>query len=195
MAIGIASGFSDGDVDGDVDMDVDVDVDGDTHVNLDDADTEIDSIASKALSILGIGKCPLSIILMTSSVLFGATGSALNRMLPTLLVPVSIGGAFVVMVFGTRLISTAVARLMPSTETYTLDRETLVGRTGKATIGITPSFGQASIPDASGTLRTITCKSLEGNTLPIGSEILVVDYDADEEVYSVDQSPLWKGKE
>jgi len=153
---------------GDADADVDADVDADA-----DADFE-DGLVGRALSILGIGKCPLSIVVMTSLMIFGGSGLILNRLVLPFF---SLIGAFIVTLVLTRLVATTIGRIMPSTETYTVGPEHIMGLSGTVVIRVTTDFGQVHVVDHLNTLHKLKCKTFpDAPSIPSGERALVVDY-------------------
>lgn len=190
LAIGTAMGFggeAEHDVDADADADADTDADG-------DGDSDNDSVGDKALSLFGIGRVPLGIILMTAFLIFGCVGVASNAFLaPLLRAPVlyglvSLGVAFTAMVLLTGRVARLVSRLMPTTETYTVSKNDLVGVSGTLVLPATATSGLAQVYDHDKNLHQIICVSSEGD-LPKGSEILVIDYSAEKGVYTVVKNP------
>ena len=190
LAIGTAMGFggeAEHDVDTDVDADADADADG-------DGDSDGDSAGDKALSLFGIGKVPLGVILMTAFLIFGCVGIASNAFLaPLLRAPVlyglvSLGVAFVTMVLLTGKVARLIGRLMPTTETYTVSKDDLVGVSGTLVLPATATSGLAQVYDHDKNMHQIICISSEGE-LPQGSEILVIDYNSDKGVYTVVKNP------
>jgi len=84
LALGVVLGFADmahGDVDGDVEADIDGDIDGDADADADsDADQDSDDIGGlRVLSILGFGKVPVMLVIMTMLLVFVGKAPDRNR--------------------------------------------------------------------------------------------------------------------
>lgn len=215
MAVGSAMGLGGGDAGDDMDHDVahdvadDVghDLAGDHHVG-GDHDTDGGKIIHAwddahhqpgfvfgVFSILGVGRAPLTVILMLAGLTFGGTGVILNGILAPILVSpwvyvwVSIAGATASMVTLTGMSARAIARLIPTSETYLVKRQDLVGRTGKLVLDATPDSGVLQAYDRERNLHQVTCRTREGR-IPSGCEVLVVDYLAEESTYIVEVNPL-----
>jgi membrane-bound ClpP family serine protease len=173
LVIGAGYGMS-----SDTDVEVDADVDAEAEAEIDGDGIE-DSMVIKVLSVLGVGKCPLSIVVMSASLVFGGTGLILNELVQTKwLVPISIGGAFFSMVFFTRLLASIVSKIIPGTSTSVVSKYHLDGTTGKAVTKITTKFGMAHVLDQHATLHKIKCRTYSGE-LALGTPILVVEHKTD----------------
>jgi len=176
----VGAGFG---VAGDFDADVDVDVDADADI---DADIE-ESLFIKALSIFGVGKCPLSIVVLSALLIFGGAGIILNQIFAPLLAPISVGGAVVAMLVLTRLVAMIVSKLMPRTETYAINSAHIEGLTGKLILKTTTNFGEAHVRDHHGGLHKIKCRTYQGE-LAKGTPVLVVEK-KDDGFFYVEKDP------
>lgn len=189
------SADADADVSADVDAHIDADVDADAHVEGHGAD-EIapGSVLAGALSLLGVGRVPLSIILMVLMLIWGTIGFFSNLLLwekhhnETLLLLVSIPLAFVGSFLGTRLITAAMARWLPTHETYVQRRHELLGAVGEAILPIDANFGMAAVRDDYHDLFHIACR-VHGNTPPLdkGTKVKLVAYNGKQKIYYVTQ--------
>lgn len=209
MVVGTAMGLG-GDHDHDAGHDLDHDVDGDADHGLDhdaDAESEVDkhvhvhadhtetNLLFKAFSVLGVGKVPLSIVLMISSLIFGGAGIIINSFLepiltlPALYGPVSIAASFALMVVTTGRLANLISRFMPSTETYRVSKDDLCGKIGTLTLPASTKTGWALVKDHEGNLHNIRCRTYKGE-LPKNSNILVVEYDAATKTYIVAADPM-----
>jgi membrane protein implicated in regulation of membrane protease activity len=145
---------------------------------------------SWALSFLGVGRVPFTVLLMVCALLFGGAGMCMNYLIAPALstVPamalISIGVAFAAMIFLTGAIARIVSRLMPSTETYIASPKDLLGTTGTIIVETSTQSGFAHVLDQFKNLQQIGCRATEG-TLPIGTEIVVIDR-REEDVYTVE---------
>jgi len=191
-------GDIDFDADADVDMDVgaDVDVDADMDADLDggmDADAGLDAEAAsttghmdflnEALSFLGIGKVPLSVLIMTFLITFAVVGWGLNRALlpvlrtPGLFFPVSCAGAFFVGLTAMKLMAATLGRYLKPIETAAVSREALAGRIGKASLPVTETFGRALVHDKHGSTHKVVCRVPPGqDPIAKGQSVLLVRF-------------------
>ena len=169
----------DHDFDVDIDHDVDLDHDVDSDVGAGDA--------FKALSILGVGKVPLSIILIAMLLLWGALGWLTNNVLEDLLqtssayAAISMAVAFIGSLLLTSLLSKALVRLVPTSETYASSFYDLIGHVGTALHDVDANFGRVRVLNAHNTLIDVTCVvDTEESSIPEGSKVLLYDYDPKE---------------
>lgn len=198
MGLYVATGLSFGEGEADVDGDAEVDIDGDADLEAElegDVEGEIDADADGDhkihfggdtwLEILGVGRVPLSVVVMTLLMTWGFIGIVINRllfeMLPELLLPlVSIPLAGIGAVTATGILSRIVARLMPLDESSAWRKHELVGTIGEALYTIDTRFGKAAVRDPQGYRFQVPCRVGEG-TPPIakGQRVLLVEYDED----------------
>ena len=210
----------DADADADVDHDVDVDADADADVDADadadadadhdvaaehdaDADNDAESEATStggasaiwaALSFLGVGKVPISIILMLLLLSWGAIGFGVNRVAMS-----NVAQAWMVAMYslplaaiGSLLItsgtSRAINRFMPLNVTTAKRRHELLGSTGRAVYQIDSKWGMVSVRDTdSGDLFDVPCRLERSTTTPINKDeaVKLVAYSAKEGMYYV----------
>jgi hypothetical protein len=190
LVLGAALGLvgADAEAEVEVDADADADVDGDH------------DLPAAALALLGVGRAPLSLLVITLLVAFGATGICLNLVLePWLRAPLPRGvlavlGAGSTAVLLARVASRLLARFIPSMESYATDAHDLIGVTGMAELKITDRFGVARVCDTTGTPLQIRCRAHAAN-IPKGSEIVVVDFDDERKIYTVDSTAERDGEE
>ncbi len=184
LLFGSAAGLADFGGDLDVDADADADADGETET----------SWFAAALSLLGVGRVPLSILLMTAAFTFGGVGLVVKALFAAALGPNAAAGV----ALGIALLATPVltgaaahwlARLLPSTETYASPMDALVGKTGVATLDISRDFGIAHVTDEDGTQMRIRCRTYDG-AIEAGSPVLVTEYDSDQHEFTVAKSPI-----
>jgi hypothetical protein len=159
-----------------------------------DAEHDHDGFMERALSLLGVGRVPLTVLVMIASLYFGGIGLICNMLLAGLGLPgwlfgtISVGVALV----GTITLAGATARLLgrvlPTTETYLITRQAFAGCTGKLLLPADASSGYAQVKDREGNVHNIKCRT-NGATLAKGREILVVEYDEETQVYVVDGNP------
>lgn len=206
IAVGIilvfGSAFGGHDADGDHDVDGDADNDGDVRGagHIDDpshqhADGVEKGLFGKALSVLGIGRVPLTMVMMMASLLFGGIGIVMNTILsalisvPWIYAPISIAVAFLGMVTLTGNAAKLLNRYMPTTETYRVSKHDLAGQTGVLLLPSDTSDGLAQVKDHEGNVHNVRCRTLKG-PMPKGGEILVIEYDEGTNTYVVDANPV-----
>lgn len=199
--------FSHG-ADADVNHDVEIDAHHDFDHNIDhDIDHDINHAGSALgehsffydiFSLIGIGKVPLSLIIMTFGFLWGFLGWASNLLLssfiksPSYFIWPSLAIAFTGSFLGTSVISKFIGKLLPSIETYATKSSDLIGKVGKAVLGFTEEGGIVHIKDSRGNLIQVQCKLLDGQK-PVepGKEILIIKYDEEKKVYL---GEIWEEK-
>jgi len=131
---------------------------------------------------LNAGRVPLLILLMAGLGAFSVVGLALQivalhvaQPLPTVVAALL---AFLAVIPTTRTVSRAIATFLPRDETYAVDEEALIGRTGVVTLGPVEadSAGRAKVMDAHGNAHFPRVKAArEGLSIPQGANVLVVD--------------------
>ena len=183
LVLGAALGLvgTDAEAELDVDADADADVDGDH------------DLPAAALALLGVGRAPLSLLLITLLVAFGATGICLNLLLePWLGSPLARGvlavlGAGSASMLAGGAMSRLFARFVPGLESYATEAHDVIGVTGVAEMRITGRFGVARVSDRTGTPLQLRCRA-HATEIPQGSEIVVVDFDDERRIYTVDST-------
>jgi hypothetical protein len=209
MSVGISGGESEIDLDGDVELDVDVDMDFDADLDGDveaDVDSEIEadsdletgqSLILRMLSVLGVGRVPLSIILMTSGFLWGFFGYTANLILHKIALPEailaipSIGATLVLTVVTTRIVAIGVHKIMPTTESYATSSNDLIGRIARVKFDISEEKGTATLRDKYKNLLDIDCRVKEGEAEILkNSEVVILKHDPKRKVYLVGKNNL-----
>ncbi|HTM68903.1 MAG TPA: hypothetical protein VL426_06425 [Candidatus Binatia bacterium] len=200
LVFGSAFGGSDHDADHDVDHDVGHDAghghDGhDGHKGAVDPGHASETFVMKALSLLGVGKVPLTAVLMMMSLLFGGFGMVLNMVLSSLGLPawiygpVSAAAACIGMFALTGRAVKLLNRFMPTNETYRVSRHDFAGCTGKLLLPANSKEGYAQVKDHEGNVHNVKCRTIRGE-LPKGGDILVIEYDEENQTCIVDASPV-----
>ncbi len=175
--------LSTGLVAGDHDMDLDHDADLDHDMGIEHAHEFEPGMLARALQFLGIGRVPVSIIIISFCFLWGFAGFAANTLLKPLLPPwlfawVSIAVAFMAAVVFTRFLAGVLGRIMPATETYAVSLEQLVGKWAEAVTAIDESFGQAHVYDDAGALHTVQCLTRGGEgKIARGTQVVLLFFD------------------
>jgi membrane protein implicated in regulation of membrane protease activity len=131
---------------------------------------------------LNAGRVPLMILLMAGLGAFSVVGLAIQivamnvaQPLPTVVAALL---AFLAVIPTTRSTSRVLARFLPRDETYAVDEEALIGRTGIVTVGPVDadSAGRAKVQDAHGNAHFPRVKAArEGLVIEVGAAVLVVD--------------------
>lgn len=145
------------------------------------------------LALLGIGRVPLNVVLLSLCFLFGGMGSATllaeQGALGAAGIYVALAVASLSALLGTSFLARIVARLLPSVETYANTPEQLVGTTGTVEVRVSPSFGVVTVLAEDGALHRLHCVSAESD-LAKGTEVLLVDFDSERHRYEVVSCPL-----
>lgn len=161
----------------------DHDVDLDHDMGIEHAHEFDPGTLAKALQFLGIGRVPMSIIMISFCFLWGFAGFAANTLLKPMLpawlfVWASIAVAFVAAVVFTRFTAGLLGRIMPATETYAVTLEQLVGKWAEAVTTIDQSFGQAQVHDDAGALHTVQCLIRDGESnIARGTQVVLLFFD------------------
>jgi membrane protein implicated in regulation of membrane protease activity len=131
---------------------------------------------------LNAGRVPLMILLMAALGAFSVVGLAIQivalnvaQPLPTVVAALL---AFLAVIPTTRTVSRAVATILPRDESYAVDEEALIGRTGVVTLGPVDaeSAGRAKVQDAHGNAHFPRVKAArDGLVIEAGTQVLVVD--------------------
>jgi membrane protein implicated in regulation of membrane protease activity len=219
LVIYMATGMSFGDGDADVHMDVEADADADADVDADaDADTDADADADhdlageheaghepqhetstsggfSLLTLLGVGRAPISVLLMVFLLIWSVTGIIANRIIyglsesvpPTVIISVPL--AMLLSLFGTAGLARLIGRSMPNSETYVRRKSSLVGLLGEAVYDMTTGFGTVQVRDESGDLHELPCETQgEANSKKMihkGQRVVLYDYNEEKGVFYV----------
>lgn len=207
--------FGDGDIDHDLDADSDFDADADADADADhdldsdhgadgDSDSDHDSDGDQdaahgsgalaALTWLGLGKVPLSLLLMVMMLTWGVVGFVTNAAMqnrgPSAAF-ISIPLAAIVSMLATRGVATTIARLMPLNETTARRRHALLGLTGEAIFSIDERFGMVAVRDDMGDLYQVACRVQAGDeVIPKGAHVQLVAYNAKQGIFHVTRHPI-----
>ncbi|HET7506405.1 MAG TPA: hypothetical protein VFK02_35540 [Kofleriaceae bacterium] len=164
------------------------------HAGHDGGHHEHDSLFARAFAVLGVGRVPLTVILMIAALCFGGLGIILNALLvsiglaPAVYGPISIAGALVGMVALTGTTARLIHRHLPTTESYPITRHDFAGCTGTLLLPADASSGYAQVKDPEGNVHNIKCRTT-GGALAKGTAILVVEYDEDARTFVIDANP------
>ena len=141
---------------------------------------------------IGVGRVPLSFVLMILLLAWGFIGFVTNQflrdvapalwMIPLVSIPLAAVGSLVLTRYATRGIS----RVMPTEQTYARRRNALLGEVGEALYAVDERFGLAAVRDDRGNLFQVPCRVESGRaTIAKGTKVLLVSYDADKNVFHV----------
>ena len=151
----------------------------------------------KALSILGVGKAPISVILMCFCFIWGFAGWVGNQIFqsilpePVLFIWPSLGMALLCSVILTRGLAFGLARALPSTETYAVSNPQLVGKRAVVRFKVTDGSGTAQLYDDYGNLHEVSCRVKAGEQgLPQGTRVILMGYDDQKQVFLARVDPL-----
>ncbi|MBS3902955.1 MAG: DUF1449 family protein [Anaplasmataceae bacterium] len=145
---------------------------------------------AKALSFLGLGKVPISILMLSLCFVWGFTGWASNQLLkdvlriPELYFWISLIIAASSSIFGTSFLARALAKVMPGTESYATVAKELEGKRATALFDITNSSGTARLRDQHLNLLDVPCRIGTGEEeIRAGTPLVLMRYDNQERVY------------
>jgi hypothetical protein len=184
------------DADHDVAADADADADADAEHDAGDghavhANANGHSSLFTALTWLGVGRVPLSIVLMVLLLSWGAIGFSVNVLSndlfagePWRLVILSLPAAFAGSLLVTGGISKAIVKLIPLNETSARRRHELLGSVGEAIYNIEEASGVIAVRDENGDLCQVAGR-VEAGKPPIlkGSRVKLVAYDAPRKLF------------
>jgi len=186
-------------VDADVDADAHADVDGDAHVEADageghEAHLPAGSVLTSVMSFLGVGRVPLSILLMVLLLTWGMIGFIFNYLLwakigsEELLLAVSIPAAAIGSGLSTRLASRAIMRWMPFDGAPVPRRHDLWAEEGERILPIDAKFGMVAVRNSRGDLFHIPVRRHSGQELiEKGTKVRLVSYNGKQQMYYVVQ--------
>ena len=145
-----------------------------------------DGVLAGLLSWINIGGVPLLILIMLALGIFAVTGFAIQTVadmiwapLPAIVASVPALAITIPLVRGS---TRTIARIVPRDETYAVEADDFVGRTGTVSIGPLDQGlpGRVSVKDAHGNWHQLRASAAKGESpLPIGAQVLLVDRKAD----------------
>ncbi|MBI4708634.1 MAG: DUF1449 family protein [Candidatus Portnoybacteria bacterium] len=188
--------------DHDFDHDHDIDL-GHSYDHDHDHDTDHDighaqeGIIQSIFNFMGIGKCPLGIVLMVFGISWGFIGLVSNSIFvgfffpPILYFWFSLSIATFFAFSFTRFVSLRVAKIMPKKGTSAIGPESLVGKIGIASVNIDSSSGRATVSDDCGTIHNVYCRTEpEEDIIPEASEIILLFFSQKEDRFVVKRKPV-----
>jgi hypothetical protein len=149
------------------------------------------------LSLLALGRLPLTIRLMLLAFTFGGMGLVIGPVLRAILPgSATLAGVLAVAVAapGALLLSGMVARFaarrMPMLETETVRRADLVGGVGRLVLPASENGGLLQVHDRRGNQHQVPCRLQAGEpALPSGAAVLLIDYDEANRAFIAVRSP------
>jgi len=181
----------------DVDLDHDVDIDVDHDVGIEhsvghEIGAHEPGAFLRALSFLGVGRVPISIIIVSFCFIWGFVGWVCNSIFSSTYLPgfgfvwISLIIAMFLSVSFTKLVARVMSKIMPSTETYAISESEFVGRIAETVTGVDENFGQANINDKLGNLHTLSCRVRAGEKpIPRGTEVVLMYYKRADRIFFV----------
>jgi membrane protein implicated in regulation of membrane protease activity len=156
------------------------DADLDAHADI-DADADGDhGLLHDAFGAIGVGRIPLSLVLMSFAFLWGFFGWVGNRLFgallgePALFIWPSLLLALVAAAVLTRFLATRLGRLMPATESYGAASRELVGRVADVRYALTETSGSVQLHDNFGTLHEVPARVMPGeDAIPAGAKVVL----------------------
>jgi membrane protein implicated in regulation of membrane protease activity len=146
-------------------------------------DHEGDSHLMGALDWLNAGRVPLLVLLMTALGAFAAVGFALEALARAVWIPLPALAASVIALIAAapvvRVVTRAVARIVPRDETYAVEAADLVGRTAEVTMGPLDEGvpGRVKLRDAHWNWHFPRARAAKGQApMAIGSTVLLVEW-------------------
>ncbi len=174
-------------------MDLDVDVEA-------DADAAGGGSPLGLLSLIGVGRAPLSLVLVAFGLLWGFLGWVGNLLFgsvvgsPEVAVWPALALALVGAVVLTRGLAIGLGRVMPTTESYDLGARQLVGRIATVRLAAGEDAGTAQLHDDRGTLYEVPVRIDAGERpLPSGSRVVLWRFDEARGAYLVLQDEAIDG--
>lgn len=200
IGTGITIGDADVDADADLDVDVDADIDVDhdfdaaadhdvvhdaAHADLHDADAhdqtgKLGAASLAILHLIGVGKVPLSLLLMILLFAWGISGFAATQYLRPFLndgehiavyaVPFAAWISLCISALGARLF----ARVFPMNDVPAMSLGHLVGQRGVAVLPINDTFGLARVENPRGAAIQVPCRVAPGEAIIASHDPLIV---------------------
>lgn len=136
------------------------------------------------LSLIGVGRIPLSLVLMSFLFLWGFIGWTANQLFasvlpaPALFIWPSLAVALVGAGLATRFLAMGLGRVMPRTESYGASSSDLVGRIADVRYALTETNGTVQLYDGYGTMYEVPARVLPGEApIPSGERVVLWRYD------------------
>lgn len=159
------------------------------------------STLNYVLSFLGVGKVPITMILVPLVMTWGIVGCGCNHIITHTVKPphwpFMLGSIIIAATAGVvtaKLFAGAIAIILPTAERSATSKKELIGKTARVTSGqVTTSFGRARLRDDHGNSITVYCKIPYGRRVAQkGDEIILLDYDEEDGKFEVEKFDVSK---
>lgn len=138
------------------------------------------------LGFFGLGKAPLSILMMSYCFVWGGVGVAGLTLLGEPAVWKAAGIAAVTTVLGTRYLAIGLSKVIPSVESYHTPLAALEGLSGEVLYAITENSGTVRVRDQQQNLRDVPCRIAPGEkSIPAGTKVVLFYYDPKTGMFAV----------
>lgn len=183
------------DIDHDLDLAHEVDLDHGLEHNV-DLHHET-SLPLRVLSFFGVGRVPVSVVIVSFCLTWGLTGWTSNQFInkilpwPWLYVWASVVIALLLATVLTRWIAHGLAKIMPSTETQATKAYDLIGKEGTTLHTVTTRFGEIRVRDKFGNLQSVNCRIKTGDPeIPKGTRALLMSWQSEGRFYLVQRNTI-----
>jgi membrane protein implicated in regulation of membrane protease activity len=169
-------------------FDLDLDVDTDFDVDL-DMDVGVSNAPAWAVGLgwMGFGKAPFTVLIEVMLASFGCTGLFVTAVahdiypgLDRLSLFVAIPLAAVVAVFVTKTVGALIYKYLPPSASTAKTPGSYVGESATAVVRLTPDAGEVKVD---GEHQPVFLKARTNETVPQGSEVVLVGFDTATHVY------------
>jgi hypothetical protein len=169
---------SDAGIDHDVDVDHDIGAEQAGDVGHAEGAAGLEGGTFEALiGFFGVGKVPLTILMMSYCFVWGGAGLIAINILGQDAAWPAIGIAAGAAVFGTRYLAKGLGRLIPSVETYHTPQRHLVGLRGEVLYEVTETSGVVRVCDEQQNLRDVAARVGPGvRPVPAGATVVLQRY-------------------
>jgi len=147
---------------------------------------------NSVLYFFGIGRVPLSIVLMSFAYAFAVVGWLLNTVLGQRggaigsWFSASLAGALVAGLASMRLVSGTIGRVMPTQRVSGFSRKEFIGHRGVTTLLVDDKGGRVTVTDPEGTRHEFRCCVAAGaKALPRGTKVILLKYVPRGDAYQV----------
>lgn len=167
------------DLDGDHDLDLDSDLDHDLDHGQPDFEHDVEhgGFLHNMLAILGVGRVPVSILIMSLGMLWGFAGYACMQLTGNVMYSLAIAG--ISSLAGTSLIALTVGKLVPKVQTFALSNRELIGHTGSVLDEVTDLAGTVRVTDPHGSILDLPARVRPGEKqIPKGEKVTLVRYES-----------------
>lgn len=152
------------------------------------------------LNILGVGRVPISVVLISFALLWGVIGWFATRAFQSIWAEPSVAfwpsllAALVGSAGLTRVMTGLLSRLMPGTESYGAGSRELIGRLAETRYPVSATGGSVQVYDQHGSLHEVPARVLPGEAvIPAGARVVLWRYDDVAGSYLVTQDDALDG--